>query len=329
MNKKELLFLNIFLLLIIIVVWFYPLNPTTIAPTPNQFNQPEVPEFVERKPDISEVYPKGNFTFEGVSYWLDRLNKEAPDQTEIILLGKSTEGRDIKAIRIGPQNNGKKVLITACVHGNEKLSCSVTMGVITKILKEYMVDSRVTDLLRTRQIFYIPVICPDGYAHSSRHSDDVDPNRNWNDKNLREKLSIPSVQVVKDFHKDKQFNAVMSCHNYGNLYFYPWGFIDKKSKYIEDYQRVLRKMAVSSEYEPQHIYGHSAPPYYGYEVDWFHKWGAFSIVTEIGNSFDRESEIRSQIDRCYESFLVFIDEAPLVIVDESPQETWGERRSSM
>lgn len=285
---------------------------------PPQLQQPLPPEKPqpppERKPQITDTIPQGQLSYDGVMEWLDRLAREAPDQTEVGVVGKSSSGREIKYIRVGPPNDGPKVLITACVHGNEKLCCSVSLACVSQMLKNYMVDDEVTELLRTRQFYYIPIVCPDGYVRNSRHEDGLDPNRNWNGRNLSEIESIPSVQATKEFHLKHKFKAVMSNHNYGRVYFLPWGWNQTKSDYYDDYVRIMKAMGRDSGYHFEQLRRQSAPPYYGYEADWYHKHGAFSIVTEIGRSFQaRHSEVVGETPGNYKSFLTFIKEAPLVM----------------
>lgn len=325
---------NLFLLFFIVIMFhviagvslwkFQNFNSELMEPTPPPIHVPpekvEPPKPQERKPQITETIPQGQLSYDGVNQWLERLSREAPDQTEVGVVGKSSSGREINYIRVGAPNNGPKVLITACVHGNEKLCAAVSLACVSEILKNYMVDEEVTELLRTRQFYYIPVVCPDGYANNSRYEDDLDPNRNWNGRDLSEIRSIPSVQAVKDFHLKHKFNAVMSCHNYGRIYFLPWGYNQTPSKYRNQYEEIMIKMGRESGYNFEQLLRQSAPPYYGYETDWYHKHDAFSIVNEIGINFQaRSDEIKSETRGNYKAFLIFIKEGPLVMLsDDDP-----------
>lgn len=80
----------------------------------------------------------------------------------------------------------------------------------------------------------------------------------------------------------------------------------------EKYRGLLSRMTESSGYRYIQLHGRSSPPYYGYEVDWFHENGAFAVVNEIGTSFRAmRSEILTEANTNYEPFLLFIREAPL------------------
>lgn len=279
----------------------------SVRPTPPVPEPPKPKE--EQAPNISLKVPEGQLKYEAVGTWLDRMHLEAPDQTELGVVGKDSEGRDIRYIKIG--NTGPKVMIHAALHGNEKLGAMVSLGVMTTMLSDYMHKSEVTNLLRERQIYFVPVVCPEGYIGNSRHVQGLDPNRNWFDlsNGPKEKQSIPSVQALKDFHLEHKFKAVMSVHNYGVVYFHPWGYTTGKSPNDTDYKRILSKMSSHSGYDYEKLYRQSAPPYWGYEVDWYHMHGAFSIVNEIGRNFDAHPmEIKEEVEKNYPAWLIFIRE---------------------
>ena len=256
--------------------------------------------------------PSKELTYDEVNDMIGQWHKDAPEITEVGLVGQSHRGRPIHYIRFGKQS-GPKVLITAAIHGNEKLCTMTMLGVFNKMLKAYMEDERVTELLGSRDIYFIPIVSPEGFINNSRHTLKIDPNRNFNGRNLRPKDSIPCVDALKKFHEKHKFNAVMSCHNYGRLYFYPWGYTRKRTQVDSKYRSLLSKMKELSGYRHVQLNGKSAPPYHGYELDWFHQHGAFAIVNEVGSNFRaRRSEIAKETNNNYEAMLLFIREAPLL-----------------
>jgi len=272
--------------------------------------QPEPPA-PEQNPDITNVIPQGSLKFDAVGQWLDQWHAEAPEITEVGFVGKDGP-YDIKYIRIG-KKTGPKVLIHACVHGNEKLCAMTAMGCVGRLLKDYMDDDEVTEVLRTRDFYFVPVVCPDGYINNSRHTRGLDPNRNWNAQNLAEITSIASVQAMKDWFEKEQFKAVMSCHNYGKVYFLPWGYVHKQTEHHQAYQKLLAKMSSQSGYNYEQLYRQSAPPYFGYEIDWYYKHGAISIVNEIGRNFEAtNAEVALEVDKNYSAFITFIKDAPTI-----------------
>jgi hypothetical protein len=281
--------------------------PVVVVP-----DAPKPPATVETKPKLSFVVPTTDMSFEAIVKQLGQWNKEAPEITELVLVGNS-QTTAIPCLRIG-KKTGPKVLITSAIHGDEHLCVMTTMGVIGSLLDGYMVDEETTKLLRERDIYYVPVVCPDSFMRRSRHDMGKDPNRNWTDRNCNDIPSIPSVAAMKKFFLEHKFKAAMSCHNYGKLYIYPWGFNLQPTDIEGDYRRILGKMARTSGHQPQRFDRHtSSPPYYGYEADWYHKNGAFAFVNEIGHNKEvRPGELAQAIKENLPSFKVFIDEAPMV-----------------
>lgn len=303
--------LLIFLLLILFPIYFHT-NQKTIPETPPSVPTPSEPQvIVETKPTISPV-SKQELTYDQITQQLEIWHKESPNITEIGTYGTSREGRKLTYLRVG-KKNGPKILIHSAIHGNEKNSAVVSLGVIQKLLDNYLADSKITELFQTRDIYFIPVVSPDSFTHNRRYDEGVDPNRNFNNRNLGEKQSITCIQALKDFFLQHNFKAVMSCHNYGRIYFYPWGYSSKHTETHEDYMRILGEMKQASGYRFAQLDHRSAPPYYGYETDWYYNHGAFSIVNEIGRNFYvNPREVETEINANYPAFVIFIRESPLV-----------------
>lgn len=99
------------------------------------------------------------------------LPSSAPAQlpdTRHVLLGRSTQGREIRAVRVGDPDSARKALVVGAVHGNE------TAGV------------RVTRALRKRagiegvDLWVVDSVNPDGVARGTRgNARGVDLNRNF------------------------------------------------------------------------------------------------------------------------------------------------------
>ena len=266
---------------------------------------------VETKPEISFIVPDHQMDVDEVYSQLDKWHEEAPEITEVSIIGKTYKGNDIKYLRLG-KKDGPKVLIVGAIHGNEKLSSMVVMGVIGNLLDNYMNDEHVTELIRKRDIFFVPIVSVEGYQQNSRTVLSLDPNRNFNGYNLIEIESIPCIQSLKNFHKKHNFKAVMSCHNSGKVYFYPWGRSKDSTNVDDNYKDICQKMGKETGYRYKQLYKNSVPPFFGYEIDWFHKHGAFAMVAEIGKSFTaKESEIAEETVNNFKAIKIFIEEAPL------------------
>jgi len=229
---------------------------------------------------------------------------------EVLEVGRTQSQSPILCFRVGTKGK-PKVLITAGIHGNEHLCVSVMMKVFEEVLRQR--GTAWAEALRERDIYFVPVFCIDSYRQRSRHDMGVDPNRDWSGRNLTEKNSIPAVAAMKKFFLEHRFKAAMSCHNHARMYFFPWGYVNKPTEIHQDYVRILRKMGAESGYGFEQLLRQSAPPYYGYEADWYHQHGAFSIVTEIGRNFTVSAqEMRQEVEPNLRALLVFVMEASVV-----------------
>ena len=258
-------------------------------------------------------YLDNNQTFEQLVKW----NKEAPKITEIGTYGKTSRGKDLYYMRLTNFNkeNKKVVLITAYIHGNEPLCSSTVMNYIGTILDQYGDDAQVTELVDTRDIYFIPVVSPDSYPNQ-RHVDGVDPNRNFPNAIEPNKDSVPPIKALQQFFLKIRPDAVISGHTSGRLLLTPWGEKTQLCPHSSDYDRVIGEMSKMSGYRMMRacqIYG---TPIYGGEVDWYYKNGAFAIVMEFGThqQIPSRSDIDKEFEMTFKSVLFFIKKAPEVQV---------------
>lgn len=201
-------------------------------------NKPELPPV---KVNISNATPSYMNYLNTVAQ-LKKWNAEAPEMTEVGTYGKSSRGTDLYYFRIANKrysssDNKPKVLITACIHGNEPLSSSTVMWWIGGILSRYSADSKIAEMVDQRDIYFIPVVSPDSYPNS-RHVDGVDPNRNFPTASDPSRRSVAPVQALREFHAKIKPNAVISGHTWGRVFLTPWGDQMKNCPDHEEYKRV-------------------------------------------------------------------------------------------
>lgn len=256
---------------------------------------------------------------------LKEWNEEAPKLTEVRVYGKSTNGTDLYCIKISSpvSVNKKKVLITACIHGNEPLSASTVMGYIGTILDKYGDDEKITKLIDSRDIYFVPVVSPDSYP-TSRHVDGVDPNRDFPTRSNPNKKSVVPVQEIRNLFTDIQPDAVISGHTWGRVYLTPYGDQMLRCPNDNDYQRIIGKMTELSNYRIQRACELYDRTIFGTEVDWYYFNGAFSIVMEFGTHqrVPTMSEIKFEFNKTFDAVLYFVEEAPKVEVKFFVENQW-------
>jgi len=299
------------LITFIVVLGFLVLTdnrPPEVVPKKPFVEKITIPQKV--RPDISVEVPL-YLNYDKCVSQLKKWNKEAPQITEIGVYGKSHKGRDLYYFRISAGKKDKpKVLITACIHGDEKIATATVMAYIGKMLASYTVDEEVTDIIDTRDVYFIPIVSPDSYETDQRHVLGKDPNRNFNAS-----PSVPAVQGLKEFFLKHKFKAYSSGHSSGRIFIYAYGNKLDKCPHHKQYVDLLGRMEESCGYglvKGSAVYGR---PIYGTDVDWGYSQGAFSIVTEYGRDF-HQRDIKGEVDKTYRAFLLFMKEAPIIFNED-------------
>jgi hypothetical protein len=127
--------------------------------------------------------------FDGLRAWMGRFVKRNKKAAKLFVIGQTQQGRDIVAVRVSSKprkgRKGKKdeaiadrpaVLYQGTTHAREWISTEVT-----RRMMEFFASTnpKAKKLRRTRQLWFVPVLNPDGYQYT------FDGERLWR-KNLRD-----------------------------------------------------------------------------------------------------------------------------------------------
>ncbi len=84
------------------------------------------------------------------------------------VIGKSTENRDLKLLKIGvPGTNKPIIFIDATIHAREWITTSTTTWFIQQLVDGYKSNNaEIVNLLTTFDFHIVPVLNPDGYYFS-------------------------------------------------------------------------------------------------------------------------------------------------------------------
>ena len=221
---------------------------------------------------------------------LKSLAEKAPGLASLFSIGKTTQGRDIWALRLCSDAKGtaasKKpgILFMGMHHAREHLSNEVPL-ILARRLLESRGDPEVARLLASRDIYVIPMVNPDGgeydisgddyHMHRKNMRDNgdgsfgVDLNRNYGwkwggagasaypqDDTYRGPFAFsePETQAVKAFIESRgNLTTLLSYHTFSEMILYPWG---GSSAPIEDkaalkaYQLMAAEMGRMTHYAP-------------------------------------------------------------------------------
>jgi hypothetical protein len=262
----------------------------------------------------------GYHTYDEMVAALDSIHNEHPNITTAkTSIGTSVEGRTIWAMKISDNpdvdEDEPEVFYNGVIHACEPISIEVLLYFISYLTNNYGTDSVVTNIIDNRELWFVPIINPDGYVYNQttnpngggswrknrRDNGDgsygVELNRNfgykWGYDNYGSSpntshpyyrgiapFSEPETQAIRDFINSHDFIISMDYHSYSNLYFYPWGYIRNWStnyKYPGDYL-IFKEITDSlTTYN-----GYIAGPVYvanGTSIDW--EYGDWSEKNKI------------------------------------------------
>ncbi len=198
----------------------------------------------------------GYHTYELVKKKLFEFNENYSDITELKLIGKTFENRDIYALFITRKEERYKptILIVGCHHAREWMSVEIPMKIVDYLLTNYETNELVRNWINNYKIIVIPVLNPDGFEFSIYYdrmwrknrvinfdnSRGVDNNRNYGYKwglsdgsssnpsseTYRGKAPFSELenQAIREVVYENPPSITLSYHSFSELILYPWGY---------------------------------------------------------------------------------------------------------
>ena len=236
------------------------------------------------------------------------------------------QGRQLFMVKISDhvaldETDEPNVLYTALMHAREPAGMMSVLFYMQWLLENYGIDERATYVIDRTQLYFVPVVNPDGYeinrignpsggglwrknARNNGTTTGVDLNRNWpyewgfDDSGSSPSSasdvyrgpsagSEPEIMNLMELSIDRNFRTAFNYHSFGNLLIYPWGFDSLITSDHGDFRRASRAMTTDNDY-------HFGTPYQtvryavnGSSDDWFYgaqssKDKTFSWTPEVG-----------------------------------------------
>lgn len=239
-------------------------------------------------------YPAKDSAYHNYAELVNELNKIASANPNIVTMtsaGKSIEGRDIWAMRIGADQSHADqkpaVIYMGGHHAREHLSVEMPLMLAQYLVNQFNAGNpRVVNLLNSRDIHIIPVVNPDGMEYdiqdgnykmwrknrkrNSNGTFGVDLNRNYgfqwgtggsstnpnNDTYMgTQPFSEPETLTIKNYvEAHPNITILLSFHTYSQLILYPWGHKYDgidNGKDRQVHEVMAKKMAEWNKYTPQ------------------------------------------------------------------------------
>ena len=185
---------------------------------------------------------------------LKAIAAQYPDITRLETYGKTDKGLPLYVLKISDNvdtdEDEPELMITSATHGDELITVEVTMELFQLMLKNYGKDARMTKFIQDREIYFIPVINPDGYSNRSRYANNVDPNRDYPYPGKETKKSVDCIDALIKFFHSRNFVGSMDIHASGQLVMFPWAYTRDNLATAEQtsFQNLVDHMAEMNKY---------------------------------------------------------------------------------
>ncbi|PKK84350.1 MAG: hypothetical protein CVT49_04260 [candidate division Zixibacteria bacterium HGW-Zixibacteria-1] len=272
----------------------------------------------------------GYKTLDEINSYLDGIILAHPAiVSQKVSIGQTIEGRDMWAVKISDNpeidEDEPEILFTAAIHCREVITPEVLFYFMDFLTNNYKTDPEAAFLVDNREMWFIPLVNPDGYYYNEVIEPDgggmwrknrrnngngtygVDLNRNFgyewgydnegsspysSDPTYRGSapFSEPETQNMRDFISSRDFTMTIYYHAHGNLILQPWSYDEFYTPDQDIFAALGDSAATFNGYAPgtswELLY-----PVNGGSDDWGYgeqtlKNKNFAMTLEVGNSDD-------------------------------------------
>jgi len=166
---------------------------------------------------------------------LQNIANTYPAITRLYDLGHSVQGRVLWGLKITDnpdiEENEPEVRICGLHHGNEYMSAELPLNLALHLVQNYGVNTSITDLVDSREIWIIPMVNPDGREAGTRYNaHGIDLNRNYGYMpESSNPYSEPETRVIRDNALQNNFVLSLSFHCSGDIVNYIWNYKHKRT----------------------------------------------------------------------------------------------------
>ncbi len=226
-----------------------------------------------------------------------------------------------------------KILITAAMHGDETISTATVVGLMHRMLSRSGQDPEVDQMLATRDVYFVPVTCAEGYQNNSREVEGTDPNRSFPSPVNPTRQGTQCARDLAQFFEKHRFVGTLDYHASGRLMMYPWshksGPVDNAA-HDRGFRVLAKKMAELAGYQWGQIPALIGTVAEGSSGDFFYWKGqelgltTCAMAVEVGQSKrPAPGSIGAEVDLNYGALMAFLQESPTVLAQSAA--TLGDR----
>ena len=249
-----------------------------------------------------------------ITDFVNEIHAKYPDITEVKVIGKSLEGREILALKISdnPTEDEKEpvILVNAMHHAREVMTPEVSTDMVEYLTSNYGQKTEVTNWVNSTEIWVVPMFNVDGnnkmwtensmWRKNTRGGYGVDINRNyptgWNscngssayqsaqDYRGTSPASEPETQAMMNLVGSIKPVFNISYHSYSEIVIYPFGCRPRKTPTTEAVEQIGAEIGKKLDYKPgtawELLYNAD-----GGDIDWMYtEHQVIPFVIEVNSS---------------------------------------------
>lgn len=142
------------------------------------------------------------YTYDQIVSAMKMLNKTYPELTNLEIVGKSDEGRDIYLITINNKATGASsekpgVYVDGNIHGNEIQASEVCLYLANRLLENFGKNDKITEVVNKNAWYILPCVNVDGRVHFF-----TDPNAPYSGRSIRIAVDDDKDGLVDEDYPD-------------------------------------------------------------------------------------------------------------------------------
>ncbi|WP_372655186.1 M14 family metallopeptidase [Halobacteriovorax sp.] len=240
---------------------------------------------------------------------LKEWEREHSDIAKVFVIGTSSEGRNIYALKISDnvstrEHSESAILFNSMHHAREVMSPEVSLDIIETLITNYKTDLKIKSYVDSNEIWVVPMLNVDGNAKvwngskmwrkNTNYGHGVDINRNyphlwgscggssgmkWSSTYRGPSAgSEPEVQALMNLVKDIRPVFDISYHAYSEIVIYPMGCKGSRTQTKEVVERIGQEIGQSVNYRAgtawELLYSVD-----GSDIDWM--YNAYQVIPYV------------------------------------------------
>lgn len=241
------------------------------------------------------------------------LEKQYPDFIKLYEYGVSAGApeRGVKVSRliavkfsdnVQQEEDETNLMFTAATHGDELITTESMLRHMERLAQSYQNgDQTARQMIDNNELFFIPVVNPDGFRHVSRYTaDGTDPNRSYPFVNEvgSNRNYAKCIQELMKFHEERNFKGTIDFHAFGELVLLPYADTTERVSNYNEYSQLGQLMNPRRRYKVTQIsHDRGIGIATGSSVDYFHSRGSTAFGIELARTKvpRRDSDIETSV----------------------------------